>query len=654
MSTSPPKATRQKNKVAKKVAEKGKSDPASLNHSKVFSSISNTIESGGIARGPIQLLKKAETTTAIYAAVSELEELTTAALTKVMGENNNSSSTYKTSLYSSSPSSEASAVNPLPAKFVIVGAPNSANVAPDSGCRLDPLLEKACLELGETVIHVPDGLTRVKELETPAKSRPDLYDVDAVTSAVKLESDTVQVSYDLGCILNQHRSACIIIVDDISSTGITLESLSNVVHHRLDGDAHKVKLLALHTTSSLAGIATNTLTFEESNQKMKELISTKCKTVNDLTTKDDEGSFSVYECELEFSSIDEGDKLSTAISNDYKASSYERGWAKAWGKKEDGEKKKMVWYIGQVHTVGKTCETRWNEEKSGHDGTGLVDQLRRRLASVRGVPEDEVQWKGRVVFNRKDIQEFALVGGTDAARATDFLEEAVYNLRESSFKNCGANCIVPGPTNWAPMYSRLRGYMNAELSSFEGSGQESWLETDGGQSAKGTVWNMRAVDVAANDDRICDFIAAYFSDKPDITADQLYSEFCRYAGLEEGRLLNAYLDSSDDTIRRKGMSARDLEDSKARCLKAREEMAGSDGVPEGGFVGEHGHTAYTPAQVLSMAIVSDCSVTQVLAQCRAHEGRIEGGLKGGKHRKRYCSPDPADITDPVPRSHSPC
>jgi hypothetical protein len=51
-----------------------------------------------------------------------------------------------------------------------------------------------------------------------------------------------------------------------------------------------------------------------------------------------------------------------------------------------------ITYTGQVHTLDRRCSTRWQEEDSGQDGTGLVNRLRLRLAAARGVKPADVQW----------------------------------------------------------------------------------------------------------------------------------------------------------------------------------------------------------------------------------------------------------------------
>ena len=86
------------------------------------------------------------------------------------------------------------------------------------------------------------------------------------------------------------------------------------------------------------------------------------------------------------------------------------------------------------------------------------------------------------------------------------------------------------------------------------------------------------------------------------------------------------------------MTAGDRAAAESLCVKARKEMLGPNGdgeVPEDGFVGKYGFTAYTPTQLRNVVAVSNGrTLEQILAQCRAHEGRIAGGKQNDANPRR--------------------
>jgi hypothetical protein len=185
-----------------------------------------------------------------------------------------------------------------------------------------------------------------------------------------------------------------------------------------------------------------------------------------------------------------------------------------------------------VHTHGKTCDARWQEEDSGKDGTGLVHQLARRFGMA---------YSSVVLLTAAELQEIAAAGKTTIACATDFAECALFLRNKTSYKHGGANCLVPGPMSWRRMDTRMEDLVKAQLGAWPGSGAEGWRESTAGQAAAARLWAAPAEVLCGSDERLLAHIERYrgreFGDNP--AASDVYSALKRFAGAFAALLLPA-------------------------------------------------------------------------------------------------------------------
>jgi hypothetical protein len=278
---------------------------------------------------------------------------------------------------------------PIERILVLVGMSDSAV---NSGSRMDPVLARAASMMVPRTVHVAHGIVRARPLELSAKLRPNLASPGAALDAAGAEAATLGLSPALVEVLKANPDAVVLVVDDISSTGITLIGAMELIEKEFK---HVVVVpIALHTTQSLAGIALGTLAPAASREIMGALLRARFPSAAEVFAQKepDRGGFAVYVRSLECSRL-EALSIARTIGADAGATGWERLWAKAVLDMHSGvvgeEKEKealLILYTGQVHTLGKTCGQRWREEDGGKDGTGLVWPLRRRLAKLRGAP----------------------------------------------------------------------------------------------------------------------------------------------------------------------------------------------------------------------------------------------------------------------------
>lgn len=476
--------------------------------------LATSIRSGRLSLQHVHALKHADTPEKMTAAVSLLAPLTTDVLRTVLVS-----------------------LPPTVRTVVVAAAPNSQA---NSGSRLDRLLAEAVGQMqGGSSLKVQflrDAFVRIETPTSQAKHRPDLVTTEEAETAAVIESKTVRASETLVAAALRPDTT-IVIIDDTSATGVTLASLSSVLKDRAQNA--RLKLVALHTMRTLAGTAIGTLTSAESQARVDSWLEKAAPTMESLARpRDDRGGSAIYVRAFSFQQH-EGTAVANAITRDFLASGWERRWATSFldshkDRSSDGRALELH-YTGQVHTPGKTCATRWGEEDSGADGTGLVNQLRLRFGSLRGV---RVAYTSRVVFDSADLAKLATAGVIDSAAATDAAEAYVAVLSGSSYKEGGANCITPGPISWKRSVDRLRTAVAVMFHALPHSGNKAWRASAQGVAALKKLWGLRADFVAAEDDRILAHVEKYFTakDKEMPTARELESAYCAYASEWEGRL----------------------------------------------------------------------------------------------------------------------
>jgi hypothetical protein len=410
-------------------------------------------------------------------------------------------------------------------QLLVVGAPNGV---PDSNgeSRMDPIIADVIQQVqGTNVKHIPAGFIRTAKLKVPAKHREQVVNEEAAVAASEEEAKTVAVSEHLTNALALSPNAVLVIIDDIAKTCITLAALEIVVAKM--SRTVTILLVALYTSPHLAGIAVRTLSDQDSASAMNALIKEQMRGPSCV----DIGGCAVYLRTIEYTHK-EGLEAANTIMADPTASTYERAWAKCWlenngGDCNDGGSRLQLRYTGQVHTPMKTCEQRWDQEDGGNDRTGLVNQIRLRLELVRG---QSIVWTSIVVLDQSMIACIAHAGRVDIMQATDFAEKAVFLIKETSYKNGGANCITPGPQDWGTWHvTQLRECVKAMIHSMPKSGNSEWLKTAEGKAAMDEVWSTSATVICAGNAHLCDFINLHYTDC-NLTARELETAMCTFAG----------------------------------------------------------------------------------------------------------------------------
>ena len=197
---------------------------------------------------------------------------------------------------------------------------------------------------------------------------------------------------------------------------------------------------------------------------------------------------------------------------DPQATGWMRRWAAAWratlnGRGEEDDQLSIS-YVGQVHTLGKLCEARHNEEDGGRDGTKLVNQLRLLLVQVRG---ETVAWTSEVVADTPLLAQVASAGSTCLAAATNFAEEFFIDLIGSSYRRGGANCIAPESQavrgRWA---QRLNAAAEQLILTIPSSWDAAWRPSPESVLATAAVWGLPASALLADEHDILAHIAGNY------------------------------------------------------------------------------------------------------------------------------------------------
>jgi len=430
---------------------------------------------------------------------------------------------------------------------ILCGVPDSDL---NSNSRLDRLLGEVASSLsagGLQSMAVPGAFTRVSALPIPAKSRPPLSSTEKADAAGRAEFSTI--NHDaLALALVEFPGALLVVVDDISSTMITLGGILEGVRRTYPGQL--TKAVAIHTTQTLAGIAKRTLGPEASDAAMK----LKAEEIRGrVGVRDDVGGYAVYLRQLNHT-YSQGVEVVNDIEGDTNANIWEVMWARRWramnmafegggggGGGSRGTKKRkaggaeaglapeteyVASYVGQVHTLDKLFSSRAKEEDSGNDGTGLVNQLRLRFLKHR------VFYKDQILLTSLQLQEVAEAGQTTIATATNWAERYFYDSFCASYMLGGINCIKPGPMVWGRMDLQLQLLVQAVVDSSPGSGVPGWSATAAGKAAVESAWGKKAVDICESNAGLLAHIERYGSTQFPVspTARELQSAFKRFAG----------------------------------------------------------------------------------------------------------------------------
>ena len=434
---------------------------------------------------------------------------------------------------------------------ILFGVPDSTL---NANSRLDPLLRLAATSMssgGSQIVGVCSGLlTRVSAMATPAKSRPPLSSTIEADAAGRAEARTISMRDDaLKAILKDYPGARLIVVDDIGSTATTLGGILEVLTRTFPD--HVRKAVAIHTTHTLAGIAKLTLGPEASSAAMKSKLEEVQGRVG--VTNKDLGGYAVYLRQLNYTHS-QGVAVVKDIEGDTNANAWEVMWAREWREKNmageggggggggsGGTKKRkaggaggglapekvyVASYVGQVHTLDKLVSTRYKEEDSGKDGTGLVYQLRLRFF------KHGVTYKSQILLTSLQLQEVAEAGQTTIATATNWAERYFYDSYGASYKFGGINCLKPCPMVWGRMDLQLQLLVQAVVDSSPGSGAPGWSATAAGKAAVESAWGKKAVDICESNAGLLAHIqrrgGTEFSVSP--TARELQSALKRFAG----------------------------------------------------------------------------------------------------------------------------
>jgi hypothetical protein len=412
--------------------------------------------------------------------------------------------------------------------IILCGVPDNT---PGSGCRMNRPLRAVANELSKdkslTVQVCEDAFTRSGAMP-PAKSRAPCTSTEEADEAGEAEARTITLSPSLLAYQVAHPEACLVLVDDISSTAITLGGIHDHFKHTYFPD-QRMELVALHTTQTLAGIARGTLGMEASTAAMAAELKRILPEGIPRVGKKDTATHKVYVRSITASQR-ELEALVGKILGDSKSMSWLVLWAVAWrdanmgahvDKKSRGGEGKLytINYWGQSTRYGWV---RWQEEDRG-EAPGLLYSLAALLKRV---------WTNKVVLDASDLQRLADAGQTTITGAMNWAEWALYESFQGSYKEGGANCIKPGPNSWKRMDMRMEDLLRAYLGFFSGSAQDGWVKSAAGQAAIQRMWAWQAVDFCSSDARLLAHIQRYsnveFPVNP--TAWQVYSALKSHAG----------------------------------------------------------------------------------------------------------------------------
>ena len=172
---------------------------------------------------------------------------------------------------------EAIQVATAEAPIVIIGVPGSREVENSASSIIEYLIEnKYCNEFVTVLEH---GLNRVSLMQHEgatyhAKKRPGSLLTDLTLYAlVEKESGSLAVSQEFLRILLVKPGLTVLIVDDISITGITLAAAVRCVSAN---GAKRIIASAFYTGHELMGKAVNTLSSLESKARVQAAVQEKC------------------------------------------------------------------------------------------------------------------------------------------------------------------------------------------------------------------------------------------------------------------------------------------------------------------------------------------------------------------------------------------
>ena len=281
------------------------------------------------------------------------------------------------------------------ARVVCISVPNGpVRRAVGSGCRLDSVLQGVCASVEaarggggggggggasqQQFRHFPDALFRTTALRVPAKSRPPCSSAKEADEAGGEEASTIGISPQFSAFMRENPGTCIVVCDDVVCTGVTLCGIKARISTQVPA-AH-VALVGLHTASNLAGIARCTLAPQASTAAMEATL--RGILARGVRERQDKGGNAVYGRIIQYTHR-QGLRVVEAIEGDAASSSFwERLWATEWRVNNPRDRGQLLElrYTGQVHTHGKTCDARWQEETAARTARGWCTSWRAALA----------------------------------------------------------------------------------------------------------------------------------------------------------------------------------------------------------------------------------------------------------------------------------